>query len=170
MEVRQVIDREHQLVAIGALATLIVAGAADAGVVDQQVQPRMHGPHPPGQRLDLVERSQIARVVDRAPRPGPGDLRGDLGTSRLVESVDNHDCAQGAEAPGNRFAEPAGRAGDQGRLALHVDRFLGRGPGGDGPEQDQKATGQGLALRHSGIPRVLVRYQAPMLPDSGRNL
>jgi hypothetical protein len=78
MEVRQVVDRKHQFVAIGAFAARIVAGTANAGVVDQQVQPGMVSPHAPGQRLHLVERTQVARVVHRAPGTCPGDLAGDL--------------------------------------------------------------------------------------------
>ena len=86
----EVVDREPELVAVRALHPLAAAGdvAADAGVVDQDVEPRLAREHVFGQSPHLGERGQIGPVG--AHPVAAAQLRHRRGDPLLAAPVDQN--------------------------------------------------------------------------------
>jgi hypothetical protein len=74
---------------------------------------------PPGQLVNRRRVGQRRQVVGGAAA-GLLDLGGEIGRPLLVAAGDEHVRAAGGERQGRSPADPAGRAGDEGRLALEV--------------------------------------------------
>src|SRR5690606_29029974 len=86
VEMRQVIDLENQLMAIFAEAPRIIAGASDAGIVDQQMKARMRRLHALRQRLNLLQRPEVAGEILCFARSRTRDVRGDRLAALGVEA------------------------------------------------------------------------------------
>jgi hypothetical protein len=111
----EVIDREAQLEPVGALLAS-AAGRADAGVVDQDVEPVGRVPYGGGKPAHLGQARQIgpeecrraSRFLDLGDHPGAS-----LGVAAM-----HQDARPGApEAAGDNPADAVGRAGDERRLS-----------------------------------------------------
>jgi len=147
-EVREVVDGEGELVAVPALAAWVAGAAQDAGVVDEQMQPRMRRTDARGELAHVLQRTQVTWLVGCAPRTGRGDLGRDGAPPALVQTVHDDRGAHPTQAPRNHLAQSAGRAGDQGRLAVHVDYWRWRrGVCGNRVHQEQQAE-QGCQAWH----------------------
>ena len=117
---REIVDGEAQLAAVGAdLAR--VAGPADPGVVDENVEAVRLALDNVRELAHLAERSQIGLKEPRLAALSP-----DLGDDRLaapsVASVDEHARALRSEPKGEPAPDAVGRAGDEDRLALDGHR------------------------------------------------
>src|SRR3954454_13746452 len=115
-EAREVVDREAQLGAVGALLTArTVAGRADAGIVDQQLQPIGLLRHRLGEPPHLGERPEVG-PQEGGLAAGALDLAHERIAALLAAAMGQQPPALRAETLGDDAADAVGRTGDQRRL------------------------------------------------------
>src|SRR6266568_1621671 len=119
-ERRQVVDRETELVSVGArLAPAMTPTTADPGVVHEHVEPRLVALDLAGETAHRLERREVG-PVDAQPVVvrSLADLLGRARQPVRAAAVEQHGRTARGQVLRQRPAEPVGGAGDEDRLLV----------------------------------------------------
>ena len=119
-ERRQVVDRETELVSVGArLAPAMPPTTADPGVVHEHVEPRLVALDLAGETAHRLERREVG-PVDAQPvvARSLADLLGRARQPVRAAAVEQHGRTARGQVLRQRPAEPVGGAGDEDRLLV----------------------------------------------------